>query len=157
MRTFLFSPGWAAIGLIAMATATSAAEPVGAKLPVISGRTYVAGSAKVKVTGTFQFNADIPINKQASFGDGEMTWIQYGVSGAEEPNLLVTVSLYELGFGIGLGKQAATAGGEQCTGDMDVKPTMITGHYKCLGIMSYDPRDGKMGRVDIEIDMTAGS
>jgi hypothetical protein len=152
MRIFVFSPRWAAIGLIATVMTASAAE-----LPVISGRTYVSGSAKVKVTGEFQFNTVIPINKQASFGDGEMTWIQYGNSGAAEPNLLVTVSLYELGFGIGLGKQVSTAGGDQCTGSMDVKPTMITGHYKCRGIASYDPRDGKMGKVDIEIDMTAGS
>lgn len=152
MHTSMFPPRWAAIGMIAVVMSASAAE-----LPVISGRYYVSGSAKVKVTGEFQFNTVIPINKQASFGDGEMTWIQYGVSGAEEPNLLVTVSLYELGFGIGLGKQGATAGGEQCTGDMDVKPAMITGHYKCLGIASYDPRTGKMGKVDFEIDMTAGS
>ena len=60
-------------------------------------------------------------------------------------------------FGIGLGKKVSTAGGEQCSGDMDIKPTMITGHYKCPGITSYDPRDGKMGKVTIEIDMTAGS
>jgi hypothetical protein len=40
---------------------------------------------------------------------------------------------------------------------MDVKPTMITGHYKCPGITSYDPRDGKAGKVTIEIHMTAGS
>jgi hypothetical protein len=153
MRTTLLLQGAATIGLIAVTVAT----PAGAPLPVISGRTYISGNAKVKVTGTFHFDAVIPINKQASFGDGEMTWIQYGNSGAEEPNLLVTVSLQELGFGVGLGKKVATAGGEQCTGAMEVKPAMITGHYKCPGITSYDPRDGKMGKVDIEIDMTAGS
>lgn len=153
MRAFLFLRGATAVGLIAVTLTASAAAP----LPVISGRTYTTGSATVKVTGTFQFNAVIPINKEASFSDGEMTWIQYGVSGSEQPNLLVTVSLEELGFGIGLGKKVSTAGGEQCAGDMDVKPTMVTGHYKCPGITSYDPRDGKMGKVTIEIDMTAGS
>jgi hypothetical protein len=153
MRAFLIMRDAMAIGLIAVALTASA----GAPLPVISGRTYITGSAQVKVTGAFQFDAVIPINKQASFSDGEMTWIQYGDSGSEQPNLLVTVSLQELGFGIGLGKKVSTAGGEQCSGDMDVKPTMITGHYKCPGITSYDPRDGKMGKVTIEIDMTAGS
>lgn len=153
MRTTLFLRGATAIALIAVTMATSA----GAPLPLISGRSYVSGEAKVKVTGAFSFNAVIPINKQASFGDGEMTWIQYGVSGSAEPNLLVTVSLQELGFGIGLGKQVTTAGGEDCSGSMDVKPTMITGHYKCPGITSYDPRNGQMGKVEFEIDMTAGS
>ena len=98
MRTFLKLRSATAIGLIAVTLTASA----GAPLPVISGRTYGTGSAKVKVTGAFQFDAVIPINKQASFSDGEMTWIQYGDSGSEQPNLLVTVSLQELGFGIGL-------------------------------------------------------
>jgi len=153
MRTIFLVRGAVMSGLIAVTVATSA----GAPLPELNARTYISGSAKVKVTGAFQVDAVIPINKQASFGDGEMTWIQYGDSGAEEPNLLVTVSLEELGFGIGLGKKIATAGGEQCSGDMEVKPAMVTGHYKCPGITSYDPRDGQMGKVDIEIDMTAGS
>ena len=153
MRTFLKLRSATAIGLIAV-TLTAYAD---APLPVISGRTYGTGSAKVKVTGAFQFDTVIPINKQASFSDGEMTWIQYGDSGSEQPNLLVTVSLQELGFGIRLGKKVSTAGGEQCSGQMDVKPRIITGHYKCPGITSYDPRDGKMGKVTIEIDMTAGS
>lgn len=153
MRALFFLREAIAIGLIAVSLTASAAAP----LPVIGGRTYSTGSAKVKVTGTFQVDAVIPINKQASFSDGEMTWIQYGDSGSEQPNLLVTVSPQELGFGIGLGKKVSTAGGEQCSGNMDVKPTMITGHYKCPGITSYDPRDGKMGKVTIEIVMTAGS
>jgi len=153
MRAILFLRDATAVGLIAMTLTASAAAP----LPVISGRSYVSGSATVKVTGAFSFNAVIPINKQASFGDGRMTWIQYGDSGSKQPNLLVTVSLYELGFGIGLGKNVTTAGGEDCTGSMDVKPTMITGKYKCPGITSYNPDTGQMGKVDFEIDMTAGS
>ena len=153
MRTFLMLRDATAVGLIAVTLTASAAAP----LPVISGRTYISGSAKVTVTGTFQFDTVIPINKEASFSDGEMTWIQYGVSGSEQPNMLVTVSHEEVGFGIGLGKKVSVAGGEQCSGDMDVKPTMVIGHYKCPGITSYDPRDGKLGKVTFEIDMTAGS
>ena len=153
MRTRFFLRGATAIGLVAVTLATSA----GAPLPVISGRSYVSGSATVKVTGAFSFNAVIPINTKASFGDGEMTWIQYGDSGSAQPNLLVTVSLQELGFGIGLGKHVTTAGGEDCSGSMDVKPTMITGKYKCPGITSYNPDSGQMGKVDFVIEMTAGS
>lgn len=153
MRTKHFLRGAAAIALTAVTLATSAAAP----LPVISGRSYVSGSATVKVTGAFSFSAVIPINTKASFGDGEMTWIQYGDSGSAQPNLLVTVSLYELGFGIGLGKNVTTAGGEDCTGTMDVKPTTITGKYKCPGLTSYNPDTGQMGKVDFTIDMTAGS
>jgi hypothetical protein len=61
MRAFLIMRDAMAIGLIAVALTASA----GAPLPVISGRTYITGSAQVKVTGAFQFDAVIPINKQA--------------------------------------------------------------------------------------------
>ncbi len=42
-------------------------------IPKIGARSYVGGSVKVTVTGSFTINADIPINKQASMSDGEMT------------------------------------------------------------------------------------
>jgi hypothetical protein len=125
------------------------------KIPVISPRGYVGGSANVSVTGAFQVNADIPINKQASTSDGQMTWLQYGVSGAAEPNMLLTVSSYEVGFGVSKGKATATAGAEDCTGDMVVGERQINGKYSCKGVTSYDPGTGQMGEVDIEIRFTA--
>ena len=118
-------------------------------------RGYVGGSAKVTVSGSFKINADIPINKQASMSDGEMTWLQYGVSGAAEPNMLLTVSSYEVGFGVARGKAMATAGAEDCTGDMVVGERQINGKYSCKGVTSYDPSTGQMGTVDIEIQFTA--
>ena len=152
MRPTPFRLSWAAVGL-AVVNSTSAAV----KVPVISGRYYVGGSAKVTVTGSFQINADIPINQKASFGDGEMTWLQYGDSGSEAPNALVTVSRDEVGINVGLGKQTATAPGDICTGEMDVTANSITGHYKCPEVTSYDPRNGRMGKVSIEIQITAAS
>jgi hypothetical protein len=125
------------------------------KIPVVSTRGYVGGSANVVVTGAFQVHADIPINKQASISDGEMTWLQYGVSGAAEPNMLLTVSTYEVGFGVSKGKAIATAGAEDCTGDMVVGEKQINGKYSCKGVTSYDPGTGQMGEVDIEIRFTA--
>lgn len=133
------------------ATVVDAASEV----PVISPRGYVGGSAKVTVTGAFRINADIPINKQASMSDGEMTWLQYGVSGAAEPNMLLTVSTYEVGFGVARGKATATAGAEDCTGDMVVAAQQVHGKYTCKGVTSYDPSTGQMGKVDIEIQFVA--
>ena len=80
-----------------------------AAVPIISARSYLGGSAKVAVTGSFQIGEDIPINTEASYSDGEMTWLQYGASGAEAPNALVTVSAEEDGVNTGLEKLAATA------------------------------------------------
>ena len=77
------------------------------------------------------------------------------MSGAAEPNLLLTVSSYEVGFGVSRGKAMATAGAEDCTGDMIVGERQINGKYSCKGVTSYDPGTGQMGTVDIEIHFTA--
>ena len=142
-----------------LAAALVAAAPARAAdgVPTISARGYVGGSAKVTVSGSFRINADIPINKQASMSDGEMTWLQYGVSGAAEPNMLLTVSSYEVGFGVAHGKATATAGAEDCTGDMVVGAQQVQGKYSCKGVTSYDPSTGQMGTVDIEIQFVATS
>lgn len=145
-----------AAGIVVVATLAATAPAYTADgVPKISPRGYVGGSAKVTVSGAFKINADIPINKQASMSDGEMTWLQYGVSGAAEPNMLLTVSSYEVGFGVSRGKAMATAGAGDCTGDIVVGERQINGKYICKGVTSYDPSTGQMGTVDIEIQLTA--
>lgn len=141
------------------------ASPLPAQVfPTISARSYIDGTAKVVVTGSFTISNDIAINKQASFGDGEMTWIQFGVSGGEEPNALITYNAAskEVGFIFGRGKKTTTAGimeGEPspCSGKTEVAAKLVSGHYVCKGVTSYDPSTGQMGRVDIEITFTAKS
>lgn len=127
------------------------------EIPVISARTYVGGSAKVTVTGSLQINDDIAIDKEASLSDGEMTWLQYGASGLEAPNALVTVSTTEIGVRVARGKQTATAAAEDCSGDLVVSGNSITGQYKCQNVTSYDARTGQTGKVNIEISLTATS
>ena len=126
-------------------------------VPKISARSYTGGSAKVTVTGAFQIDADVPINIEASLSDGEMTWLQFGVSGAPEPNALITVSEQEIGVSASRSKQIITAGGAECSGHAAVTPTSITGHYSCKNITSYDAATGKMGTVNIVIQFTATS
>lgn len=141
------------------------ASPLPAQaFPKISGRTYIDGTAKVTVTGTFSITADVPINKPASFGDDEMTYLQFGVSGSADPNALITYNsgLKEIGIMIGKGKLSATGGivtgGESsCSGPTDVSAKLISAHYTCRGLTSYDPSTGKMGKVDIDIIFTAKS
>ena len=147
--------GWLVAGMGALAPWALPAEEGANSVPVIPPHDFSGGSAKVKVTGSFVIDAIIPINAEASIGDGEMTWLQYGDSGAETPNFLVTVSTWEIGLGPGLGKQTATAGAADCAGKMTVKATAVNGHYRCLDVTSYDPRTGQMGKVNIEIEFTA--
>ena len=143
-----------------MAMVFALAAPAGqdaGKVPVIAARTYVGGSATVTVTGSFHLKADIPINQQASLSDGEMTWLQYGASGSESGDVLVTVSLDEIGLTVGRGKTTATAGAVDCTGKIDVAAKSVTGHYTCPDVTSHDPRDMALGKVNIEIRFTATS
>lgn len=142
------------------------AIPAGAQesaYPPISKREFVGGSVKVKVTGMFTIDGELQLNKQASIGDGEMTWLQYGASGSAEPNALITFTqTKEVGINVARGKLTSITGvtpGEKsiCTGKVEVTATLISGHYTCKGAASYDPATFKMGKVDIEVEFTAKS
>jgi hypothetical protein len=135
-----------------------------AKLPVISARTFTSGVAKVTVTGAFSISQDVPINVAASFGDGEMTWLQFGSSGAAEPNAGITYNAEsgETGITIARGKQLATGGimpGEksECTGKVEVTASLVSARYTCVGLTSYDQTTRQMSKVNIEVIVTARS
>ena len=150
-------------GLAAMLVGVCLASPLAAqgrtpaKPPTISARSFTSGSATVKVTGAFRIDAVVPINTQASMADGEMTWLQFGASGSQDPNALITVSSYEIGVSAGQGKQIFTAGAEDCTGKITVTTASVVRQYTCKGITAYDGGSGKMSTVDVVISFTAGS
>jgi hypothetical protein len=153
-------------GLIAscliLALSPSPAAGQTSSFPDISARGYAGGSAKVSVTGSTTIDQEIPLNAQASYSDGESTWLQFGVSGADEPNSLITYGeTKEIGVSVGKGKWIATGGiipGEksECSGKVQVTKTEVTGDYTCKGVTSHDPAGG-MGKVDITVRFTAKS
>ncbi|MGH7713805.1 MAG: hypothetical protein ACREOG_21150 [Gemmatimonadaceae bacterium] len=61
-----------------------------ATFPSISAREYVSGSVRVKVTGSFSIDDEVAINTKASLSDGVVTWLQFGASGSDKPNALIT-------------------------------------------------------------------
>jgi hypothetical protein len=152
------------IGVCAVALMLPLGAPVSAQttLPIISTRQFVAGSAKVTVTGSFSIEQDVPINTQASFGDGEKTWLQFGVSGSAEPNALITYGDNEVGITVARGKLLATGGiiiGEksECTGKVEVTAKLISARYTCRDVTSYDPATSKLGKVNFDVTFTAKS
>jgi hypothetical protein len=155
MRHSRFFSSIATSGLFLAALASLAAGQVTAKLPTIPAGQFASGSAKLTVTGTFQINEDVAINAPASFGDGAMTWIQYGVSGAEAPNVLITYAEGSYGIIVGRGKRIATAEPEHCSGTTQVTGKTVSGHYTCNGVVSYDAATGSMGKINIEVRFTA--
>jgi len=118
--------------------------------------------AKVTVTGSTTITQEISINTQASISDGESTWLQFGASGAAEPNALITYSeTKETGITIGEGKFIVTGGilyGEkpECSGKVSVTATLISGTYTCTGLTSKQASGG-MGTVDVAVTFTAQS
>jgi hypothetical protein len=130
--------------------------------PAISQRQFKGGSAKVTVTGSFTIDQEIPINTQASIGDGESTWLQFGASGSAEPNILITYGeTGETGIIAGKGKSSATGGitpGQEsdCAGTVKVTPTLVSGEYTCRGLTSYEPGKG-MGTVEVKVAFSATS
>lgn len=146
----------------ALAIAVSPAHGQTSGYPTISARQYSGGSAKVTVKGAVQFNQEVEINAPASISDGEMTWLQFGASGSESPNALITYGNGEVGVSVGRGKFIVTGGnppGEpaQCPGTTEVTAGAVVGHYVCKGLTSYDAGTGKMSTVDIEVEFTARS
>lgn len=156
-----FISSLARAGLVVTVLASPASGQTGG-YPTISSRQFVAGSAKVTVSGSVQIDQEVAINTQASFGDGEMTWLQFGAAGSEAPNALITYGNGEVGVTVGRAKFLATGGiitGEEspCSGTVEVTGTLVSGHYTCVGLVSHDAATSKMGKVDIEIRFTAKS
>ena len=143
--------------LLSVVVALAIAQPAAAQVPQISKRTFSGGTAKLKVTGSFVIDQEIGINKQASIADEGQTWLQYGSSGSDSANVLVTVQPEEVAIGPGKGKDGATAGADQCKGKLVVTAALLTGNYKCTGVTSYNSKTHKMGTIDIEVSFTANT
>ena len=133
----------------------------GAEALKISNRTYTSGSTKVEISGFFEVDGSQQLNKPASITDDGSTWLQYGVSGAQELNLLFTNSedLAENGVNIGVGPYTVTGTSTsgECQPAIDVTAAKVSGHYSCKGSTGYNKSTGQMGKVNIEVDFEASS
>lgn len=161
MRQFPILAIISAAGLVMAARATpAAAQTPDSIVPTISARQFKGGNAKVTVKGSFQVDQVVEINTVASVSDGETTWLQFGASGSAQPNALITYG-QDIGDGVGItmgrGKLIVTGGSELCDGTVTVTATLMSGHYTCKGLTSYDAGTFTMGKVDLEIVFTAQS
>ena len=149
--------------LAALLALVMPSEVFAQEFPRISQRTYVDGTAKLVVTGAFAINEEVPINKPASISDGEDTWLQFGASGSDKPNVLIKYgATRDVGIIVGKGKLTATGAIEpgqasECSGRAEVTPKLVSGKYTCHGVTAYNPATGKMSTVEIEVTFTAKS
>ena len=127
----------------------------------ISSRTYLGGNTKTKVSGFFKVDGSQELNKPASITDDGHTWLQYGVSGAQDLNVLFTndEGLAENGVTIGVGPYTVTATSTsgECRTTFDITPATVSGHFSCTGSTGYNKDNGQMGKVDIEVEFNASS
>jgi hypothetical protein len=129
----------------------------GGSFPPVSDRTFSSGQAVVKVTGSFTVDATIPLNLPASVSIDGMLWLQYGTSGAAEPNSLVTRNEDgESGAQAAVGGSTAIGTELECLIDVDVEPSMIQGSFDCRGVTAL-LADGNLGLVDILVEFVAAS
>jgi hypothetical protein len=127
----------------------------------ISNRTYVAGTVKATVTGFFSADGTQVLNLPASITDDGSTWLQYGVSGSPELNVLFTntEAMAENGMNVSIGPYTVTgvSSSGECKPRIEVTPLKVSGHYSCKGSTGYNNKTGQMGKVDIEVDFEATS
>ncbi|MGH8135038.1 MAG: hypothetical protein ACRER4_01725 [Steroidobacteraceae bacterium] len=127
----------------------------------ISKRLYTGGSTHTKVSGFFQVDGNQDLNQPASITDDGHTWLQYGVSGSQELDVLFTNSeeMAENGVTIGMGPYTVvgTSTSGECETKFDVTAAKVSGHYSCTGSTGYNKDTGQMGKVDIEVDFNASS
>jgi hypothetical protein len=132
------------------------AEPL-----LISPRTYTGGTVTAKVSGFFEVDGSQTLNVPASLTDEDQTWLQYGVSGSAELDVLFTnsQSLAEHGVTVGLGPYSVTTTSTsgECETEVDVTPTLVKGRFSCSGSTGYNNQTGEMGEVDVEVEFSAGS
>ena len=133
----------------------------GGEALIISSRTYAGGSTQARVSGFFEVNGSQDLNKPASITDDGHTWLQYGVSGAQELDVLFTNSeeMVENGVIIGLGPYTVTVTSTsgECRTKIDVTPATVSGHFSCPEATGYNKDTGQMGKVSIEVDFNASS
>jgi Flp pilus assembly pilin Flp len=128
---------------------------------VISPRTYTGGTVTAKVSGFFEVNGSQTLNVPASLTDEDQTWLQYGVSGSPELDVLFTnsQSMAEHGVTVGMGPWSVTTTSTsgECKTEIDVTPTLVKGRYSCTGSTGYNSQTQQMGEVDVEVEFSAGS
>ena len=127
------------------------------EVPVISARTDTTGHARLKVSGHFDIDASPELDTKASISDGGYTWIQYGSSGSEIPNATVTIGNGDMGVSVAVGRYVATGTSTECSMTTSVTAAKVSGHFQCPKVTGYNPADGSMGDVTIEIDFEASS
>jgi hypothetical protein len=132
------------------------AGPGGADVPYISERLFSGGTTQGTVAGAFSV-PDLTINSYTSYVDNEgLAWIAFGEGIAGEPEALITFNEPENAITVANGGFSATGQDGDCTFDVHVTPTVVSGHISCHDLQAMNGGEAA-GTVSIELDFTASS
>lgn len=155
------SPGplGTALGSLPLGSAAPATpRPVGGLVAPISERYFSDGTISVQVVGLFEVATDIELYAPASYGDGQMTWIQFGEGFTDTHTATVTVDPSgEAAVTVSSGNFNATGDVETCAVDIDVSDALVAGTLSCHDVIGFDSPTGAVGPVQIEVTFSAAS
>jgi hypothetical protein len=142
-------------------SAATTPAPGGNEIPVISVRTFTGGSATVDVSGSFVLHSTLALTDLAfDSSDGVETTLSYEFN-RDSGGISLGFSHREgadgLGLNINLGTWMATYLGSDCTWQVEVTSSTVSGHISCHDISAVNSSDETQGSVDIELDFTADS
>lgn len=137
-------------------TPTPAGGGGGGPIPPISSRTLSGGQVHATVSGFFAVDANVALNPDRSSAGEFETWLYYGTT--ELATVRVGIFLGEPQY-VQIGRDLFTAQsqGEECTMQVNVTGSLISGHISCTGVSAYDLGGTTSGTVTIELDFTADS
>lgn len=141
----------------------SASAPAGSgdEIPVISERAFTSGSATVDVSGSFSLHSTLAMTDLAlDYSDGVETAISYEFnrpSGGVNLGFSHREGADGLGLNVNLASWMATYLGQDCSWQVEVTSSAVSGHISCHDISAVNSDDGTNGSVDIELDFRADS
>jgi hypothetical protein len=139
----------------------SAPAASGNEIPVISERVFSGGSATVDVSGSFELHSTLALTDLAlDSSDGVETSLSYEFnrdSGGVSLGFSHREGADGLGLNVNLGPWMATYLGADCSWQVEVTSSTVSGHISCHDISAVNSDDETQGSVDIELDFTADS
>lgn len=137
------------------AGAAGPTAPIQGRVPPVSDRHFGSGQAQGTSTGALTFNLQLPVDRDKAYAQDGLAWIAFDYPGTPSA-ILVSLDEPENSVAISRGGDTALGVDDQCSFDITVTATQVSGHISCAEADAL--RDGKrIGSVAIEVDFSAGS
>ncbi len=139
-----------------LATPTPTPVGGGGGIPPISTRTIHGGQVHATVSGFFGVDTTVAINTGVTSAGEFDTWLFYGTGGTQGTSIGIFLGDPQY-VQVTSGTVTVQSKEDECTMQVQVTASSISGHVSCTGVTAYDLPAGTNGLVTIELDFTADS